>query len=414
MKRDFPNLRWLLVILVFSAVVGCRSNPNVEGARLDLRNKNYQRALDNINKALETKPNNAEAQLLKGDILLEILSEVSDNTERTGYVGELTGAYAQAVMLDPQYLSHVTRRRSALYESEILLGMEAHKDADQLGGHERANLFMTAAQHFRNASMAIPDSVGALINEAHAYYSAGEAQEAANTYEVAIALGHTDRELFVYLAKTYELMAVELSDPQTQPTYYWQMIQSLEVARKHYPEDEEIRRLLLNAYAMSDMTDEALPFFEEILPMEQDNQIYLYNYGTLLLRRGDHEDAIELLLKAVKLDSLYMNALFNLGAAYVNHGIHVAHQHQAVQDSLRGNNRRLSSQEVDQLEDRKVALEQSKDELFRQAITHLESAKDLLENEMEDLRNVCHALYLAYARIGQNSRAEEYNLCAEQ
>ena len=413
MKRILPIVSWLLAVLILAAADGCGSNPHVEGARLDLRNKDYQRAIDNINKALENEPDNSEALVLKGDILFEMLSETSDDAERTGYVGELTGAYTQAVILDPENLSHVTRQRSALYDNEIVLALEAYRDADQLGGHERSNRFMTAARHFRNASMIIPDSVDALVNEAHAYYNAGEAQEAADTYEAAIALGHTDRRLFVYLAKTYDLMAIELADPKTQPTYYSQMVRTLENAREQYPDDEEIRMLLLNAYAMSEMTEEALPFFEEIFPLEQDNKTYLYNYGTLLLRQGDHENAIQMLLRAVTLDSSYVNALFNLGAAYVNNGVSVDRRYQEVQDSLlRGGG--LTSQEVARLEDEKVTLEQSKTELFRRAITHLESARNLLENSLADTSDVCGALYRAYANANQRSRAEEARVCARQ
>ncbi|MCY4159902.1 MAG: tetratricopeptide repeat protein [Bacteroidetes bacterium] len=414
MKRLFPTLSWLFVVFVLVVAAGCASNPNIEGARLDLRNKNYQRALDNINEALETEPGSAEALVLKGDIISEMLSQISDDDERAGYIGELASSYAQAVALDPQYLPHVTRQRSTLYSNEFVLAMEVYRDADQLGGRERSDRFKMAARHFRNASMMIPDSVSALINEAHAYYGAGEAQDAADAYEAAIALGHTDRELFIYLARTYELMALELADPEAQPIYQSQMIRSLELARKLYPEDEEIRKLLLNAYAVSEMTEEALPFFEQILSEEQDNQIYLYNYGTLLLKREDYEGAIELLQKAVRLDSSYVNALFNLGAAYVNHGVYVDHQYKAVEDSLQGNTGGLAAQEIARLENRKLILEQSKTELFGRAITHLESAKDLLEKDLADISGVCHALYLAYAQTNQRSRAEEANICARQ
>lgn len=414
MKRTQPITSWLLVILILAAASGCRSNPNIEGARLDLRNKDYQRALTNINRALETEPNNSEAFLLKGDILSAMLLGVSDGAERTGYVGELIGAYTQAATLDPENNAHVTRQRSMLYSSEFTLAMEAYRDADQLGGHERANQFTAAAHHFRNASMIIPDSVSALINEAHAYYNAGRAQEAADAYESAIALGHTDRDLFIYLTRTYELMAIELADPDTQPEYYRQMVRTLKTARQHYPDDGEIRKLLLNAYAMLEVTAEALPFFEEIFPLEQGNHVYLYNYGTLLLHQEDYEGAIKMLSSAVALDSSYVNALFNLGAAHVNFGVQVDKSFQAVEDSLQGNGRRIAPSEIERLEARKKAIEQSKSEHFSQAITHLESARRLLENDLSDLGSVCHALYLAYAQTNQRSRAEEASICARQ
>ena len=86
MKRLFPTLSWLFVVFVLVVAAGCASNPNIEGARLDLRNKNYQRALDNINEALEIEPGSAEALVLKGDIISEMLSRISDDDERAGYV----------------------------------------------------------------------------------------------------------------------------------------------------------------------------------------------------------------------------------------------------------------------------------------------------------------------------------------
>ena len=409
MKYVQPTIILLIVVAVAAVSVGCATNPNIAGARLDLRNKDYSRALTNINEALGSKPNNSEALLLKGDILSEMLADVSDESDRTGFVGELTGAYAQAVALDPKNMTHVNAQLAILYNSEFIMGMETFRDAGLLAGKERAQRFTSAARHFRNASMMIPDSVNALINEAHAYYNGGKAQDAVDAYESVIALGHTDRELFIYLARTYELMALELGDPATQPDHYNQMIRVLETARELYSQDEEVRTLLLNAYAMSEMTSEALPFFEEIYPLEQDNQVFLYNYGTLLLRQQDYEGAIKNLSQAVSLDSSYVNALFNLGAAYVNHGVSVDKEFQEIADSLQD---RLTPQVVSRLQDQQAALAKSKAELFGHAITNLESAKSLLENDLEDTRSVCHALYIAYAQTNQRSRAEEVRICA--
>ena len=75
MKR-FPLLLVLLLggFLIMGAN-GCSSDPNVEGAKLDLRNKDYDRALENIDKALQNDPQNAEAYYLKGQVLQEMLGE---------------------------------------------------------------------------------------------------------------------------------------------------------------------------------------------------------------------------------------------------------------------------------------------------------------------------------------------------
>ena len=412
MKRWLSIMGWLSMIFVIAAANGCGKNPKVEGARLDLRNKDYQRALTNINEALLTDPDNAEAYSIKGDILFELLPSITNDEDRTEYVGELTGAYAQALLLEPSYHSHIESRRLILYKNELSLGMEAYKEADLLGGRERANRFNTAARHFRNASMISPDSSNAHINEAHAFYNAGEAKDAADAYEAAISSGNTDRELFIYLARTYELIATELADPETQSEFFREIIRTLSAALSHHPEDDEIRKLLLNAYAISDLDEEALPFFKNSYSTEKDNKIFLYNYGTLLLRMEDYEGAITMLSDAVSLDSSYVNALFNLGAAYVNRGVAAHHSYRAVQDSLSNGGRMLAPSLVTRLEARKIEIEQSRNIFFGQAIRHLESVRRLQENDSADLSSVCRALYVAYYHMNQRSRAEEASICS--
>jgi len=399
------------LIVLIAIATGCRTNPYMQEAELDSRNKDYSKALNKINKALANDPKNAEAFRLKGDIIAKILPSISDETERTEYVGQLSSAYANAVLFDPQNLTHVAKQRSSLYSNEFTIAMETFKGAGLLAGRERANLFGTAATHFRNASIISSDSVSALINEAHAYYNAGMAQEAVDAYESALSLGHADRELFIYLSRTHELIATELSDPETQPEHYGHIIRILSAARGMYPKDEEIRKLLLNAYSMSTPTPDALPFFEEVYLLEQYNPVFLYNYGTLLLNQQDHEGAIKKLSEAVSLDSSYVNAHFNLGAAYVNHGVRVNENYQNVVDSLQI---RLTQNETKRLKNRQSVLERSKDELFRLAIQHLELAKRLMENDTQDIRNVCHALFIAYAQMNQRSHAEEVRVCASQ
>ena len=413
MKHIFPTVSWLLLVLIFAAADGCGSDPNVEGARLDLQNKDYGRALSNINKALENNPDNLDALLLKGDIIFEMLPDVYDQDERTAYIGELLGAYAQSVMLDSVNAPHKDRQLAILYVNEFTSAMAIYEDAEQLGGKERARGFIAAARRFRNASMVAPDSMDAFINEAYAYYGAGMASDAAETFEAAISNGHTNRKLFIQLARTYELIATESAAPQAQPRYYREAVRTLSEAREHYPDDGEIRKLLLNAYAMADMSDAALSFFEEMHPLEKDNKIFLYNYGTLLLRRQNYEEAIDMLSDAVALDSSYTNALFNLGAAYVNSGFGVDERYQAVEDSLQDSSR-FASQQITQMEARKSELGQLKQQLFGQAIKYFEAANDLVERDLGDTSDICDALYRAYMQTNQRSRAEEARACAER
>ena len=78
----------LIICLVFAGLVlmgadGCSSDPNVEGAKLDLRNKDYDRALDNLETALAANPDNVAALELKGRVLGEMILGIRDVDEHT-------------------------------------------------------------------------------------------------------------------------------------------------------------------------------------------------------------------------------------------------------------------------------------------------------------------------------------------
>lgn len=403
-----------LIALILIAADGCGSNPNVEGAKLDLRNKDYARALENVNKALEAEPDNAEALFLKGDVLSEMLPDVLDKRERADYIYAMVGAYRRGLELDPAWPTQVTRRLYGVYLTEFNSGIDAYNRAEQLPGQVRVDAFAVAARHFRNASVIFPDSGDAYINEAAAYFGAGQMGDAVGAYEMALSVGHTDREIYIYLSKTYELLAEEWAADHEKARYYRDMAQTLEMGLDQHPDDRELRAMLLNAYVFADQSDRALAFYARELPSERENKIFLYNYGTLMLREADYDGAIDMLSKAVSLDSTYINARFNLGAAYINKAVDVDANFRAVDDTLSRQRDQLPAFRISQMESRIRELKGRKDGLFEQAIEHLEIARLLIERHQNlgEARDICRALYRAYAQINEGEKAEALTQCA--
>ena len=402
-----------LMVVILMAADGCGSNPNVEGAKLDLRNKDYARALDNVNKALESVPDNVEALFLKGDVLSEMLPEVIDKAERADYIYAMVGAYRRGLELDPAWPDEVNRRLYPVYLTEFNTGIEEYNKAEQLPGQPRVDAFAEAARHFRNASVIFPDSGDAYINEAAAYYGAGLVGDAIDAYEMALSYGHTDREIYIYLAKTYELLAEEWAEEHERPRYLRSMAETLEMGLNQYPGDHELRAMLLNAYVFTDQSDRALAFYARELSSERGNKVFLYNFGTLMLRQSDYDGAIAMLSDAVALDSAYVNARFNLGAAYINKAVVVDAEVRAVDDTLHVQRGDLPAFRVSRMESRMQELKQHKHDLFEQAIEHLEIARLLNEQQQREsgASDICQALYRAYAQINEGEKAEALTQC---
>jgi predicted Zn-dependent protease len=105
----------------------------------------------------------------------------------------------------------------------------------------------------------------------------------------------------------------------------------LRPAMKLYPEDQALITVLTNTYIAADRTEQAADAFKIAAEKNPDNKDYQYDYGVILLKRNDFPGAVEQFQKTLAIDSLYWNAIYNLGATYVNWGVQI--QQSAPQNS---------------------------------------------------------------------------------
>ncbi len=412
MPRVRDTLVPLCVAFLCLGVARCGSDPNLEGAKLDLSSKDYSRALENIAKALESDPNSSEALALKGEIVQGLLSESANMDERTALIEEMAQAYRRSVEIDSSRFESVERRLRVVYLQEFNAGIEAYSVAGNVGAEEVQEAFTVAARLFRNASIVQPDSVSAYVNEAMAYYSGGMFSSAVEAYEAALGLGHSARELFVYLARVVDLIAGQTTVEADRSQLYRRAVRVVERGLQHHAEDVELRDMLLNYYALADEPQEAIAFFESQHEEKRDDRVYLYNYGTLLLTVHDYMGAIAKLSEAVRLDPDYTKARFNLGAAMINEAVGVVEAYNVISDSLDRQRSDLTASTRARMETRQKELDVRRQSLFQGAIEHLEIAKGLAEDALEQPRDICRALFRAYGHTNQRSKADAVAKCA--
>ena len=375
---------------------GCSSDPNVEGAKLDLRNKDYDRALENVNTALENDPDNAEAHELKGRILQEQAFTVSDIDQHTEMINEMMDAYERAIELDPGMTDEIQQRLRLAYYNEFQRGGQAFNR-----GREDDTQYASAARYFGNAARIQPDSAGAYVNQGYAYYNAGEYEAAMEPLNRAIEMGDSDPDTYGFLATLY-----------LQNDRGAEAIPLLEEALEQYQGNAELQSQLLNAYVQADQLDRARDKYTELVSTEPDNKMYRYNLGSLYLQAEDYDQAIEQLAEAVRIDPAYAVAQYNLGASYVNKAYEVNQEIGEMDDRLRDERNNLSDAQVEAREaEIEVRVEMRRD-LYQQAIEPLERARQLMEAEGEDVSQVCNALFTAYLQVGREDEAREAAECA--
>ncbi len=392
MKRMPLVLALAFGFMLLAGADGCSSDPNVEGAKLDLRNKDYDRALENLETALTTNPDNPEAHKLKGDVLQEKAATISDAEQHSALVDEMIVAYRRATELGLD----VSREMSLAYYKEFDLGSKAFNR-----GRDNQEEYGTAAAFFGNATKIYPDSTGPYVNMGYSLINAGSLAAAIDPFEKAVELGDNDAQTFVFLADLYR---------QTDRSA--DAVPLLERAAEMFPDNSDVQAQLLNAYQSSGQLDRAMAKYEDQLSRDPNNKLYLYNYGSLLLQAEMYEKAIENLARAVELDPDYGNAFYNLGASYINLAVELSEEINAIDDELRNNRSNMSDSDIAAREAKMEELGEMRRASFSEAIGPLERAKELAEGEGQDLTGVCQALFSAYVQTDQEDMAKSVQSCA--
>lgn len=396
MKR-FPILLSLLLgVFLLAGADGCSSDPNVEGAKLDLRNQDYDRALQNLNTALEKNPLNSEALELKGRVLSEQAFATLDADQHIVLIHEMLKAFAKAKEVDPLLTESVTNSMRFAYANEFTRGIQAFNR----GRNDEAE-FIVAAKYFHTAGDIFPDSSGAYVNEGYAYMNASQPENAMVPFENAIKAGDIEPDTYRFLAGLYQ--TYNRAD---------EGIALLEKASEMYPENIDIQTELLNAYQVSGQIDKALERYKDAVAREPGNKLFRYNYGSLLVQVQRYEEAITQLEAAIELDADYTNAHYNIGAAYINMAVDVNQQVSDLDDKLRAERGGLSRAEIQTREAAIDALVDRRKELFGLAVGPLEKAKSLFEAAGEDAGHVCRALYQSYVQVNQVEKAQSIAACA--
>lgn len=360
-----------------------------------LEQQNYDRALASIDSALAQDSANAEAYMLRADILRQRADSTMAPGEYKDLYRRAREAEENAVQFDEGLRSDVETQRQLAYIQEYQRGADAFNRAQQSGEQEE---FLRAAAFFGAAGAIAPDSSGPFLNEAYARLNAEQREEAIPALEQYVEKADTvDERAYTILGQLY------LTNDRVE-----EAISLLEEAAEEYPENEEIQSLRLNAYNRAGATDRAMEAYREQVQENPNNATYRYNYGSLLLNEDRYDEAIEHLSQAVELEPDNVQAQYNLGAAYVNKAVAYDDSLAALEDRVREEERSFTEEEEQRIRE----LAQQRQTAFENAIPPLERARQM-SSEGDDYRqDACMALFQAYVQTEQEDKAAQVEECA--
>lgn len=375
MRSHFFSLTVALAVAVLvGGADGCSSDPNVEGAKLNLRNGEYESAIENLDTALEANPDNVEALTLRAEVRRQ-QAESARGAERRMFLDDMVANVRRAQALAPDD-ADVAQAALGAWALSVNSGNDALRDPEA-DPSDAVALFQTAVD-------VQPDSMQGYFGLGLAQLRAGDSAAAVAPLRRAVEIAPDDATSTVYLGR-----ALLLSDQGSEA------ITVLEAGAGRFPDDADIQTTLLNAYAQSGDTDRALAQYERSIAGPGANDpVVRYNYGALLLNAGRYDDAIAQLEIATDLNPENADAFYNLGAAYQNKAATLNEQANATEDNAEAE-----------------TLLAQRDENLEASLPFLMQAREISAAQGDE-SSVCLALFRVYTQLGRVSDAEGVAECA--
>ena len=359
----------------YSVITGGSGVGGRVGAAIHARDEGrYDAALATLVVALEDDPTNADALVLRADVLCRQAEVTAAPESRLGLLRDALAAVdaARAVAPEGEWV-----RNGALnvWATAVNLGNGVIRDPDEDP--------KVAAELFALGVDANPDALQGHFGLGLAHLRSGDAAAAVDPLRRAVEIDPGDPGPAAYYGR-----ALLFSDQATEAVHY------LEAASARFPDDDEIETTLLNAYDRSGQTDRAVERYESAVQTKPTDPVVRYNYGALLLQAQRYDEAIEQLEEATELDAANADAFYNLGAAYQNKAASLNDQ---------------ANQAEDGAESARLAMDH--DENLEAALPSLQRAREIWTGTSREA-DACAALFRVYTQLGRVDDAEAVSGCA--
>ncbi len=379
MNKKLSVIALLLLSLVFTAFE-CAS-PEIEGAKLYIQRKQWDKAVEQLQKEVDKNPKSDEGYKLLGDVY--------KNQEKYDL---MLDAYNKSLAISNRFQKDIDFNKKVSwadcfnkaigYYNRGVKYLESSEDTAK-------TFFKKSIEFFTHATKIQPDSVEAYRLM---YQAATLTKETDNSiiYIENSYKANKNSKLAIILGEIYSKEGVnyynqyketkKLEDSLKAFTYLDQGINILSDAADKNPTNRDILLNLASAYIAASKVKEGQATFEKLVNLDPTNKLYRYNFGVVLLEIKKYDLAAEQFSKALEIDPEYTNAIYNLGVTYVQWAVQLKQE----------------------AEDKGVNDESYK-EKFKLALQPLEKFIAANPNDSQ----VWNLLGKIYANLGMNDKAKE-------
>lgn len=306
-------LAFLMLSMVF---VGYQcGSTEITSAKLYIQQKNYDKAVEVLQKEITKNPKSDEGYYLLGYV----------QGEQGDFEG-MVDSYDKSLTISKSFEKNINDSRKYFWAQAFNRGVSLYQRGVKSADADSAKIFYDKSIADFNSALKIePDSADTYKNLAFVYLSKGDNEAAVAPLKELIAREQSlDGYKFlgeIYYVNGTNLKAQEKNDEAVAE--FNKSIEVLEQGLKNYPDDPEMLVTLSTAYIGAGRGPEAIDKYKKLVEAKPEDKNIRYNYGVLLLGADDFAGAETQFKKAIDLDPAYDNAIYNLGVTYLKWGTYL-------------------------------------------------------------------------------------------
>ena len=287
----------------------------ITSAKLYIQQKNYDKAIEVLQKEITKNPKSDEGYYLLGYVQGE-----------QGNFNEMVDSYDKSLAISKSFEKNINDSRKYFWAQAFNRGVSLYQRGVKSTDPDSQKVFYDKSiADFKSALSIEPDSGDTYKNLAFVYLSKGDNEAAIEPLKQLIAREQSlDGYKFlgeIYYVNGTNLKAQEKNDEAK--VEFNKSIDVLEEGLKLYPDNAEMLVTLSTAYIGADRGNEARDKYKKLVEAKPDDKNIRYNYGVLLLGADDFEGAETQFKKAIEIDPAYDNAIYNLGVTYLKWGTYL-------------------------------------------------------------------------------------------
>lgn len=272
--RKYLKIAIAAVASLFLLYACQATNPNLRSVKLNLKNKNYQKALTAANAAIkaDSVQQNPEPYYYKGYILSKIADSKPEPSARTPIYKKMTTAYNKAKELykkqdkkgKEDYLIRMNLESHWSHEHNAAIKLVTG-DSARAPGHIKK-----AIAHLKNATVIEPDSLLSWEVLSEVYYMDHDLKNAAGALDTVIQKNpKVKTKYYLRLASFYN-----------QDKNYNGALKTLKQAKNIYPDSIKVVQELANTYLTKGDDHNAIRVVKGLIQDNPQNPQYRLVYGT--------------------------------------------------------------------------------------------------------------------------------------